>query len=298
LVLDRVLGALRAAGIHAAPLKGLTLAQEAYGRIDVRPSADLDVLVYARDLHAACSVLVALGWDSPQDFVESDGLPWHHFRLHSATAPSVELHWRMHWHERDFCRQALERAALAAPEGGAGQAGTLRLRSDDHLALLLMGYARDGFRGLRIPADIAALVRATQPLAEARIPQALLPSVVSAAIAVRDLLGVDPFEGTDRGLGRSRGVRAALALWDPLLRLEGTKNWADLYVVDVLLAPPSGLGAALRRRVWPPVPTMPERKDPGWIRARLPHLEYLARAARGFAMTVPRMARAMRSPRR
>jgi hypothetical protein len=288
--LARVLAALSAAGVPAAPLKGVTLARETFGRVDLRASADLDVLVYARDLNRACSALIELGWDPPEDVVDSDGLPPHHFRLYAANAPAVELHWRMHWYERDFCRAVLDRATPAS--------GSLRLQRDDHLALLLIGYARDGFRGLRVPADIAALSALGRPLHPERVPDALLESLVAAALAVRELLGVCPITPVDPRIARRRRLRAALALWDPLLRLDGTKSWADVALTDLLLAPPSGLGAALHRRLWPPLATIPERSDPGPVRARVPHLEHLVRTVRGFAIGVPRVARAMRSPTR
>jgi hypothetical protein len=268
----------------------VTLAREAFGRVDLRASADLDVLVYARDLHRASAVLVDLGWDPPEDVVDSGGLPPHHFRLYSAKAPPVELHWRMHWYERDFCRSVLDRAAPAS--------GSLRLQRDDHLALLLIGYARDGFRGLRVPADIAALSGLGPPLDPGRVPDALLEPLVAAAVAAHELLGVCPINPVDPRIVRRRRLRAALALGDPLLRLEGTKSWADVGLVDVLLAPPSGLGAALHRRLWPPLATIPDRRDPGALRARVPHLEHLVRTVRGFAIGVPRVARAMRSPMR
>jgi Uncharacterised nucleotidyltransferase len=288
LVLGRALSALSAAGFPAAPLKGVTLANEAFGRLDLRASADLDLLVYARDLDRACAVLVDAGWDPPEDVVDSAGLPPHHFRLYSAKAPTVELHWRMHWYERDFCRAALERAAPAS--------GSLRLEHDDHLALLLIGYARDGFRGLRVPADIVALSARGQPLDPDRVPDALRGSLVAAALAVRELFGACPVDPLDLRVARRRRLRAALALWDPLLRLEGTKSWADVALTDLLLAPPAGLGAALHRRLWPPLATIPEREDPGAVRARAPHLEHLVRTLRGFVIGLPRVARAMRPP--
>jgi hypothetical protein len=290
LVLGRVLSALSAAGIPAAPLKGVTLANDAFGRLDLRASVDLDLLVYARDLHRACSVLMDLGWDAPDDVVDSQGLPPHHFRLYSAKAPTVELHWRMHWYERDFCREALDRAAPTAE--------SLRLRHDDHLALLLIGYARDGFRGLRVPADIAAMSTRGGPLDPGRVPDPLQGSLVAAALAVRELLGVSPVDPMDPRVVRRRRLRAALALRDPLLRFEGTESWADVALTDLLLAPPAGLGAALHRRLWPPLATIPERAHPGAVRARVPHLEHLVRTVRGFAIALPRVARAMGPPKR
>jgi hypothetical protein len=271
-------------------MKGVTLAEEAFGRLDLRASADLDVLVYPRDLNRACEVLIGLGWDPPEDVVDSDGLPPHHFRLYAAKAPIVELHWRMHWYERDFCREVLDRATPAS--------GSLRLQRDDHLALLLIGYARDGFRGLRVPADIVALSARGGPLHPGRVPETLLEPLVAAALAVRELLGVCPIDPIDRRIAGRRRLRAALGLWDPLLRLEGTKSWADVALTDLLLAPPSGLGAALHRRLWPPLATIPERSDPGALRSQVPHLEHLVRTLRGFAIGIPRAARAMGSPTR
>jgi hypothetical protein len=290
LQLGRVLQALAAAGVPAAPLKGGTLAREAFGRLDLRASADLDVLVYARDLDRACSALIDLGWDAPEDVVDSEGLPPHHFRLYAAKAPIVELHWRMHWYEREFCGAVLDRAVPTS--------GSLRLQRDDHLALLLIGYARDGFRGLRVPADIAALTRAGQPIDPGRVPDPLRDALVAAAMAVRELLGVCPVDPVDARVARTRRLRAALALWDPLLRLEGTRSWADVALTDLLLVPPSGLREALRRRLWPPLATIPERPDPGPLRARVPHLEHLVRTVRGFAIGSSRVARAMRSSTR
>jgi hypothetical protein len=196
----------------------------------------------------------------------------------------------MHWYERAFCQAVLDRAEPAS--------GSLRLQRDDHLALLLIGYARDGFRGLRVPADIAALSASGRSLDPRLVPRALLEPLVAAALGVQVLLGVCPIDPVDSRLANRRRLRAALALWDPLLRLQGTESWADVALTDMLLAPPSGLGAALHRRLWPPLATIPERADPGPLRARVPHLEHLARTIRGFAIAAPRVARAMGSPKR
>jgi hypothetical protein len=290
LALGRALAALSVAGIRAAPLKGVTLAREAFGRIDLRASADLDVLVHTRDLHEACSVLVDLGWAPPEDVVYADGLPLHHFRLYASNAPPVELHWRMAWYERDFCEGALDRATR--------ESGRVRLQPGDHLALLLIGYARDGFRGLRVAADITALRRVAGPLDPSCVPDALQGLLVAASVAVHALLGVCPIDPIDHRFAGRRRVRASLALWDPLLRLEGTKSWADVGLIDVLLAPSSEVGAALHRRLWPPLATIPERGRSGPLRARVPHLEHLLRTARGFAIDVPRIARAMQARKR
>ena len=153
----------------------------------------------------------------------------------------------------------------------ATASGSLRLQSDDHLALLLIGYARDGFRGLRVPADIVALRAAGRRLDPARVPDALREPLVAAALAVGELLGVCPIDPVDPRIARRRRLRAALALWDPLLRLEGTKSWADVALTDLLLAPPSGA-----RRGASPAPVAAACHHPG---ARTPGGASSSRAA-------------------
>src|SRR5205807_1206653 len=121
---------------------------------------------------------------------------------------------------------------------------------------------------------IAALSSAGGPLDPGRVPDALLEPLVAAAVAVRELLGVCPVEPMDPRIERRRRVRAALALGDPLLRLEGTKSWADVALTDLLLAPPSGVGAAR--------PRVPGAAQAGAARRR--HLHAAADAARARAV--------------
>ena len=294
LMLSRVLAALSASGIPAAPIKGVVLAREAFGRTDLRASADLDLLLHDRDLGRACAVLGELGWDPPADLVDTDGLPLHHFRLYAAKAPTVELHWRTQWYEREFDRAALDRAE---PDSGA-----LRLDRRDHLAMLLLGYARDGFRGLRTAADIAALARRLDATGESlhddRVPVTLRPAISAASAAVEILLGVCPIVSTGPRADTQWRGRAALALGDPLLQLPGSSRWADPALIDVLLAPSSQVGPALGRALWPRLTAIPRRPGAGRVRARLARPEHAARVLRGFALAQPRIARALPARRR
>ena len=79
------------------------------------------------------------------------GLPHYHSRLvtQQPIEAWVELHWRLHWYERRFAQDMLARSDID-PAGGRS------LRPEDEFVALLLIFARDGYLGLRIPADIAA----------------------------------------------------------------------------------------------------------------------------------------------
>ena len=144
-----VLAALEDAGIRALPLKGTTLARELYDDTALRTSVDVDVLVAPEDLRHAVEVVQGMGWQCEAGLSREVGLPLLHECLVHPTLPRVELHWRVHWYERRFAADALERAArerVGAP---------LRMQPADELASLILFYERDGFSGLRTPADIA-----------------------------------------------------------------------------------------------------------------------------------------------
>jgi hypothetical protein len=89
------LGALAAAGVSCALLKGPLLGERLYGEAALRPSVDLDLLVAAADLDRAAAALGAAGWRVP-------GGPtarWqrrhhHHLVLDRPGAPDLELHFR------------------------------------------------------------------------------------------------------------------------------------------------------------------------------------------------------------
>ncbi len=94
-----VLGGLQVAGIQAMPVKGLVIAERAYGDIAARPCADLDVLVRARDLPASRDVLRSLGFGQR-------ALPGYKALVHAFHDPAwgrgagpdhvrLELHWAL-----------------------------------------------------------------------------------------------------------------------------------------------------------------------------------------------------------
>jgi hypothetical protein len=96
----KLLTALGAAGIEAAPLRGPVLALFAYGDVALRKSADSDVLVRAADMTSAIRVLAEAGYRAEEEgeltAVQRRALTGfaHHERFIGESGVEVELHWR------------------------------------------------------------------------------------------------------------------------------------------------------------------------------------------------------------
>ena len=240
-ILDR----LTAAGIRALPLKGSLLARELYGDVGARTSVDVDVLVAPENLHDAVGVLSGLGWHWQKTSRRVDGLPALHETLVHSTLPRVELHWRVHWYERQFAADALARAQQ--PPSGT----TLEMQPLDGLIALMLFYARDGFAGLRFPADVATWwdIRCAgtggpspSDFVAERYP-ALAAPVNTAANVLADLVGV-PLDHVGELPLR---WRVAGGLASPFLDGGRHQAEANAGLADLLLAPPGASSDAMRR---------------------------------------------------
>jgi putative nucleotidyltransferase-like protein len=244
---------LERAGIAALPLKGPLLGRALYGNPGIRSGTDFDFLVSLEHLEAAVEVIAARGFTLKPDPFEKKGLPQLHHQLkHDAgKLPPVELHWRVHWYETRFSRDMLDRR-IKTPEG-------TRAPPEDELASLLLFYARDGFVGLRLAADIAAWWDACghglkPPLLEAAIEDypELRSALVVAATLLEGLVGVPSCSLLPSGDSLRWREHAAtrLANW------EGTGGRdqvaANITFVDWLVAPPKGGLEFARRALIPP----------------------------------------------
>jgi hypothetical protein len=254
LISQRASAALAAAGIRSAPLKGPQLAETIYGDPGRRSSGDIDLLVPTEQLLEAVEVVRGLGYDRPVDHVEADGLPQLHFALdHERRAlPAIELHWRVHWYERDFARRRL------LPPAGNGSA-TWRPSPADELGALLLFYARDGFVGLRLATDLSAWwdTRGEElpPLAlvEAFRDYPALHRVVTVAAQVAETtvgLPAAPLIGENAGAGLRGNLARRLA--DPDPRTTEAQVHAEMGLIDGLLTPAGGLGAFVKRELLMP----------------------------------------------
>lgn len=244
----RLLTTLDASGVRAMSLKGPFLARGLYGDPAMRMSDDIDMLVAAEDLPAATAALRGVGY-LPASSEPDDWLPILHTELVHTDAwmLRVELHWRVHWYETSFSRGALERAE-------PGPEGILRPQPSDELAMLLLFFARDGFFGLRLAADVAAWfdTRSAElpPGALARMAEkhpgmrsALLTSALVAERLVgvpAEALGAPQMEST-----RRRALATRLANWNQ--RGSPAQIHANVRLIDGLLSPRGARRDYLRR---------------------------------------------------
>jgi putative nucleotidyltransferase-like protein len=231
----RIAGWLAAAGIRALPLKGPLLAWEAHGDSGVRATADADLLVAPADLDAAAAVLLEHGFSAPTDARRADGLPDLHLVMEHPELPQVELHWRVHWYERAFSADMLARAV-------AGPDGLLRPQPDDLAASILLFYARDGFHGLRLAADLAAWWdrhRDELPPAflegHARRYPELAPVLTAAARVVERFTGAPATAWLGSETVSGRRVDLAVRLADWAQHGDVDQLWANISLVSGLL---------------------------------------------------------------
>ena len=239
------------AGIRCAPLKGPLLGEAIYGDPGRRLSSDIDLLVSPKQLQAAVEVVRGLGYEAPVDHVDDRGLPLLHFALvhERGELPPVELHWRVHWYERSFACERLLPAAADPP-------GDWRPALADELAALLLFYARDGFVGLRLAADLGAWWDVygsnlpTGALTELlNTYPALSRAIQTAAVAAERTVGLPAAQiiGAMPRLGPRE--RMAVRLTNPNPRSSRSQIYADIGLIDGLLMPPGGFGDFVRRNV-------------------------------------------------
>jgi hypothetical protein len=206
----------------------------------MRISDDLDLLVASGDLDRAADVLISLGYARGQgDRIGADGLPELHLAFYHPTQASIELHWRIHWYGSALSPGLLESATR-------GEDGVRRLEGADLAAAMLAFYARDGFNGIRLASDIAGWVMRHPPLAgsggllddHVRSYPALAPTWRAAALVVERVAGI-PVETwlTGDAARPSRRERLAARLANPSARGTLGQQWANVALVDALLAP-------------------------------------------------------------
>ena len=251
MVSRQIQDSLTESGVSSTPLKGPTLSERLYGDPGRRISTDLDLLVRPSDLRAAVGVIKRLGYMSPTDHVNRNGLPLLHFAMFHARdeLPPVELHWRVHWYERRFAQDR-----LMAPQPSTAR--EWHPPPGDELLTLLLYYARDGFLGLRIATDIAtwwdahggqlepdevgALVRA-YPAYTRLADAAVMAASATVGIPAAAILGRRP----------AKDMRGSLAvrLADPSPTSTESQIYAEMGLVDGLLMPKRQLWDFVTRQI-------------------------------------------------
>lgn len=280
-------------GIRSSALKGPVLGEAIYGDPGRRLSSDIDLLVAPEDLQTAVEVVRGLGYNAPTDYVQACGLPLLHFVLshERKELPPVELHWRIHWYEREFARERLLPPAVDL-------AGDWRPEPVDELAALLLFYARDGFIDLRLASDISGW----WDIYGAELPSGALDQVLRAypelarVIAVaaevaEKIVGLQAAQliGDEHKLGLRERMAVRLANPNPHSSL--SQLYADIGLIDGLLTPPGGFGAFVRRQVLPPREVLDQQARHGGRRRQRSSIGRGAGMLARYVLTMTRLVR-------
>lgn len=290
-----IMAMLADAGIRSTVLKGPLLGEAIYGDPGRRLSNDIDLLVSPEQLLEAVEVVRALEYEATSDYVQACGLPLLHFVLVHETGelPPVELHWRIHWYERSFARERLLSPVL-------NSRGEWRPDPADELAALLLFYARDGFIDLRMASDLSAwwdvyggdlrlgvldqLLRVYPALAR------VIPVAVEVAEKIVGLPAASILENIHK---LSIRQRVAVQLANPNPHTSQAQLYADMGLIDGLLAPPGGFASFVRRQLLPPREVLDQHaRHAARRRARSP----LSRGAGVLARYALSMTRLVRNP--
>jgi hypothetical protein len=249
-----ILGTLERAGIRALPLKGSVLARDVHGDVASRSAGDIDILVAAPDLRGAIAAVEGMDWRWQRPVSRNGELPVLHETLTHPMMPRVELHWRVHWYEDRFAADALTRAEQCVDHE------PLRMRPADGLAALTLVYSRDGFSGLRMAADVAAwwdtmcFGQDVDQLVGAMAAE--YPALAGPLLVGTQLLGALVALPT-RPQAQPFRWNVAAELATPFYEGGLVQVGTNASLIDLLLAPPSGSGASLRREIQ----KVPERVD-------------------------------------
>jgi hypothetical protein len=290
----RITDMLADVGIRSTPLKGPLLAEAIYNDPGRRLSSDIDLLVAPEQLQASVEVVRGLGYSTPTDYVEHDGLPRLHFTLvhERGELPPVELHWRVHYYEHSFARER-----LLPPAGDSSD--DWRPAPVDELAALMLFYARDGFIDLGLASDLSAwwdVYGAGVPLGALdemlRVYPALARVISVTAKVAENVVGLPVAQMiSDVPMLGLRG-RMAVRLANPNPQASQSQMYADMGLIDGLLTPRGGFLAFIRRQILPPREVLDQQaRHAGRTRPRSP-LSRCAGMLVRYVLTMTRLVRA------
>ena len=174
--LVKILALFEAEGIRALPFKGPAVAYSLYGGLALRGFGDLDILVQDADISRATAVLVARGYQAPDQIADTVNRPFLQFQpflespqsqrvfnFYRADGKVVELHWR--FTPRHFPFPLVE-TGLWNRLGSVDLPGqkALNLSPEDMLLLLCVHGSKHCWERLMWICDIAALISAEPDL--------------------------------------------------------------------------------------------------------------------------------------
>lgn len=187
-LLAEVVGALHAAGVRSAPIKGIGFIGTIYPDAAERPMNDIDLLVPAALMHVALRTMTSLGFERVGYSRKLSG--YYHALAFSREGLMVELHRHIVQHGRTSLRMAdvWRRATPATAAGGAE-----RLEPVDELLICMLHIAR---HELAVPAinfvDVSRLWRRLDAVQRATLAERAeayrVARAISAVRSMTDLL--------------------------------------------------------------------------------------------------------------
>jgi hypothetical protein len=231
----RLTALLAEAGIAVALLKGVVLAELAYGGPGVKQTIDNDLLVAPRDVPATIAILHRAGYreigfpdnDNPPPPEQVIDLVSEYQLIHRASGAILDLHWRLHAY-----KQALGEPDVATDVREIMVEGNKlpTLRADDMMLYLAAHGARHSWARIKWLADFNALigrmdegeVAALRALARDR---GAAPCVDSALIQCERLMGAR----VPADVHRSRRARLLVRLSDAVIFGPDQHNARGLY---------------------------------------------------------------------
>jgi hypothetical protein len=178
-VVRQVLEAARAAGVDAAPVKGVVLARWLYDKLEERPYRDVDVLVARDGLARMSDVVRARGWHVRHFSEEMGELEFELDRL------VVEVHAEVG--RRDLTRLSVRDVlARGVVDRVTFPFEILRIDDVDHLLLLVTNVTKKSYTyaNAHQPADLERLLAGLEPRWEDLIVRAREASLMTALRSV------------------------------------------------------------------------------------------------------------------
>jgi hypothetical protein len=251
--LTRVCHALHEAKIDFLLLKGPALALTVYRRPNQRLSSDIDILVAAEDLEAACDALATVEYSLDHSSISLALYERHHFHwvLRNAAGGALELHWNLSRPHDYFSydpSELMDRAQTV-------EVGGIPVRVPSDLDQLLHAAGQASlccFADLRRPVDCAFLLRRGRieetRLVEMAQRQNLGPALWTLLWQQSQLTGVEVPQDVERSLrprGFKRRLLQTMASLEVLLDDDATSAQRPSFALSESLCAPR-VGAALR----------------------------------------------------
>jgi hypothetical protein len=204
------------AGLDPIPVKGLTVAERFYGGLELRPSADIDLLVGADDLEQARELAVRQGWvrrELPTYVAQHH--PFHdvqYYRSTPAGTVCLEIHTGL-WNPVHFrpLPDMIERTT-----DGTVRGQPVRLLSDEDTLLHLAIHRTRSPLRLRFLGDVAEVVRRREATLDWELVVALArrararTALYSGLTLARELLGAPAPDGAIAALDVGRVKQGVL----------------------------------------------------------------------------------------